>query len=194
MPESHERTLWSIGHSTRSVEVLVALLAEQGVTALADVRRYPKSRRHPHFDDDSLAAALPEAGVRYVPLRSLGGHRRPLPGPASVNGGWKNESFRGYADFLQTPEFDLALGALERLALDERTAIMCAEAVPWRCHRMLICDALCARGWRVRHVLDAGSVQDHAVTAFARIEDGRVTYPVPRSAADAAQLSLFEGD
>jgi uncharacterized protein (DUF488 family) len=168
-------TLLTVGHSTRSLEELVELLRENGVELLADVRTAPGSRRLPHFGKLSLERALPEHGVEYVHLPALGGLRKPRPD--SPNGGWRNPSFRGYADYMQTAEFEAALSDLVELGSRRRVAIMCAEAVPWRCHRSLIADALAARGVEVLHITGPGHVQSHAVTSFAQIEDGRVSYP-----------------
>jgi uncharacterized protein (DUF488 family) len=151
------------------------LLRESEVRLLVDVRRYPGSRRHPQFAREALSRALAEAGIAYRHEPDLGGHRRPRAD--SPNTAWRNEAFRGYADHLASPEFAQALERL--LEAPERTAILCAEAVPWRCHRQLIADALVARGVEVRHILGPGRVQAHALHAEARVEQGRVTYPGP---------------
>ncbi|TMQ24134.1 MAG: DUF488 domain-containing protein [Candidatus Rokuibacteriota bacterium] len=166
---------WSVGHSTRTLEDLVALLHEHGVRLVADVRRFPRSRRHPQFDTAALADALPAAGVAYVHLPGLGGFRRAQRD--SPNTAWRNSSFRGYADYMQTDEFAGHLAALVALAGATPTAIMCAEAVPWRCHRSLIADALVARGTVVRHILGPGRADPHALNATARVDGTRVTYP-----------------
>lgn len=168
---------YTIGHSTRSLDELVSLLREHGVTLLADVRTAPGSRRMPHFSRSSLAAALPGLGVEYVHLPELGGLRRPRPD--SPNTGWRNESFRGYADHMATAEFRLGLERLIALGRDRPVAIMCAEAVPWRCHRSLIADALLVRGIGVTHVIGSGRSQAHALTPFASVEGDRITYPAP---------------
>ena len=165
----------TIGHSTRLLEELVALLRAHGVARVADVRRFPRSRRHPHFAADALARDLAEAAIAYRHLPGLGGFRRPRPD--SPNTAWRNASFRGYADYMATDEF---AGHLDALLADARTApmaIMCAEAVPWRCHRSLIADALLARGVEVRHILGLERAEPHALTASARVEGGRVRYP-----------------
>ncbi|HEX4793810.1 MAG TPA: DUF488 domain-containing protein [Humisphaera sp.] len=168
-------TLFTIGHSTRTFEQLVELLKENGVAAIADVRLIPRSRRYPHFNDEFLAANLPTAGIAYFPFKSLGGRRRPAKD--SPNTGWRNESFRGYADFLQTPPFERALGELIELARGVPTATMCAEAVRWRCHRSLISDALVVRGWRVLDIMGRGKVTPHHLTSFARVEGTKIVYP-----------------
>ena len=169
------QTIFTIGHSTRSLDELIAILKAHGVKAVADVRQFPRSRRYPHFNDDVLVESLPRAGVAYLPFKSLGGRRRALKD--SPNTGWRNEAFRGYADFMQTPAFERALEELMEAARQRATAIMCAEAVPWRCHRSLISDALLARGWRVLDIFDAKKVQGHKLPEFARVEATRVIYP-----------------
>jgi uncharacterized protein (DUF488 family) len=163
----------TIGHSTRTLDEFVALLRAHGVTQLADVRTVPKSARHPHFRGDALARSLPEHGISYRHFKALGGLRKPRRD--STNTAWRNESFRGYADYMQTQPFDEALDGL--IAWGETTAIMCAEAVWWRCHRQLIADALLARGVEVRHIIGPGPAAPHRLTEFARVADQRVTYP-----------------
>ncbi|HYC56522.1 MAG TPA: DUF488 domain-containing protein [Candidatus Binatia bacterium] len=165
----------TIGHSTRSFEELLALLQRNAVTRLADVRTIPKSRRHPHFAIDALQQTLPAAGVAYEHMAGLGGLRRPAPD--SINMAWRNTSFRGYADYMQTPKFVESLEALIARAEHEQVAIMCAEAVHWRCHRSLISDALIVRGLRVEHILSETSRRVHELTPFARVEGTQVTYP-----------------
>jgi uncharacterized protein (DUF488 family) len=139
-------TIYTVGHSTRSAEELLALLREAAVARLADVRAFPSSRRHPQFNRDALAGWLGEAGIEYRHLPALGGRRSPVPG--SPNGGWREAAFQGYADHMGSAEFQDALCGLEAMARESPTAIMCAEAVWWRCHRRLIADALLTRGWR----------------------------------------------
>jgi uncharacterized protein (DUF488 family) len=166
--------IYTIGHSTRTFEQFLTLLRREDVRHLVDVRRFPGSRRHPHFNTEPLAAALGDAGISYEHAVDLGGRR--AASPDSRNLGWRNPSFRGYADHTVSHAF---LAALDRvIATAERmpTAIMCAEAVPWRCHRTLIADALLARGWRVRHILDA-TTTDHTLTPFGVVRNGRVEYP-----------------
>lgn len=171
----------TVGHSVLPLEEFLALLRAHGIGAIADVRRYPASRRHPHFARDALARALASAGVAYQWLPGLGGRRRARPD--SLHVAWRNESFRGYADHMETAEFREALAGLVARARERSTAIMCAEAVPWRCHRQLIADALVARGTVVRHVLGPRAAEEHAMTPFARVEGERVVY-------DRAQLDL----
>jgi uncharacterized protein (DUF488 family) len=168
-------TLYTIGHSTHSLDEFVDMLRAHGIKAVADVRLIPKSRRYPHFADESLAVSLPERGIRYLPFRNLGGRRRPLKD--SPNAGWRNESFRGYADYLATDSFRTALQDLLTVAAEAPTTIMCAEAVPWRCHRSLIADAALVRGWRVLDIMSATSAPPHKLTKFARVEGLTLTYP-----------------
>jgi uncharacterized protein (DUF488 family) len=167
---------WTIGHSTRSLAELVDLLRANGVQHLADVRTVPRSRRHPHFNREALPEPLWAAEIAYTHHPALGGLRRPVAG-ARDNAGWRNPSFRGFADYMQTPAFREAIEALVALAAGERVAVMCAEAVPWRCHRSLIADALVVRGVEVLHILSPRSVQAHALTAWAVVDGTRIAYP-----------------
>jgi len=167
--------MWTIGHSTRTLDALLALLRAHAIERVVDVRRFPRSRRHPHVNADALAEALPAAGLAYRHLAGLGGFRRPRAD--SRNTRWRNPSFRGYADYMETAEFARHLDTLLDEARAGRTAIMCAEAVPWRCHRSLISDALVARGVEVRHILTPERAEPHALTAGARIDGARVIYP-----------------
>jgi uncharacterized protein (DUF488 family) len=165
--------IYTIGHSTRTLDEFIGLLQENGVERLADIRRYPGSRRLPHFSSESLARALPDVAIAYEHIESLGGRRRPVAD--SPNGGLRNEQFRGYADHMLSPEFRSALAKL--LADPRATAIMCAEAVPWRCHRNLVSDDLLRRGVEVIHILGPGSTRVHTLPSYARIEKDRVIYP-----------------
>lgn len=171
-------TLWSIGHSTRSWEAFLALLRGCGIEAVADVRRFPGSRRHPWFASEAMAAQLPGEGVEYRWLPQLGGRRRVQPG--SPNGAWRNAAFQGYADHLSSAEFADGLARLLQLGAQRRTAMMCAEVVWWRCHRRLIADVLTARGIEVVHILDAAHVQVHTLADSARLQGGVLTYPPPQ--------------
>lgn len=180
-------TLWTIGHSTRSKEEFLALLSAHGIARLVDVRRYPGSRRYPHFHSDALANSLTEAGLTYRHMPNLGGRRTARPD--SPNKGWKNVSFRGYADYMHTGEFQLAIEALIGDATRSRSVIMCAEAVPWRCHRSLIADRLLTRGWEVLHIMGPGKVQPHRLTPFALLQGDRLLYPAPMD--QEAPPSLF---
>jgi len=171
---SAPESFFTIGHSTRTLEEFIALLRAHGVTQLADVRTVPKSRRHPHFAGEALARSLPDAGVAYRHFAGLGGLRTPRRD--SRNTAWRHDSFRGYADYMETAPFERALDELIAWS-GARPVIMCAEAVWWRCHRQLVADALVARGAEVRHIMSAASAPPHALTAFARVDGGRVTYP-----------------
>jgi uncharacterized protein (DUF488 family) len=168
-------TVWTIGHSTHTLDELLALLAAYRIEAVADVRRFPGSRRHPQFAREALAQSLPAHGLEYEWLPPLGGRRRPRPD--SPNTGWRNASFRGYADHLASPEFAQGLAQLLALAERKRTTLMCAEALWWRCHRSLIADVLRCRGIEVIHILDAAHSTVHPYTAPARIVDGQLSYP-----------------
>jgi uncharacterized protein (DUF488 family) len=176
--------LVTIGHSTRALDELVALLRHHGVRGVADVRTVPRSRRHPHVWREALAASLPATGIAYRHFPGLGGLRRPrLDSP---NGGWRNGSFRGYADYMLTEEFRLALHELLNwVEQTGPTAVMCAEAVPWRCHRSLIADALLARGIVAHHAIDRAPARPHRLTPFARVEGTEVTYPSTPGPSDA---------
>ncbi|MFO7271631.1 DUF488 family protein [Sphaerobacter thermophilus] len=165
----------TIGHSTRSVEELIDLLRENGVTRLVDVRTVPRSRKNPQFNRETLPEALAEAGIAYTHAPELGGLRRARAD--SPNTGWRNASFRGFADYMQTSEFAAALDELIDLARGEQIAIMCAEAVPWRCHRSLIADALTVRGIPVAHIMGPRSTQPHRMTPFAVVDGTDITYP-----------------
>src|SRR5690348_13314364 len=172
-------TIWTIGHSTRSAEEFLALLARNKIEALADVRRFPGSRKYPHFNVESLAHTLRGAGIEYAPFPELGGRRKPRPD--SPNTAWRNDAFRGYADYMQTPEFVLGIERLSALARRKRTAIMCSEAVWWRCHRGLIADWLKVRGVRVLHIMDASHTVEHPYTSAAQVKDGELDYRVAKA-------------
>ena len=170
-------TLWTIGHSTRAWEVFVEMLGNAGITTLVDVRRFAGSRRHPQFSGERMGAALGEAGIAYVPIPDLGG-RRP-PRKDSHNTTWRNASFRGYADYMETQGYRKARDALAALAHASPTAVMCAEAMWWQCHRSLIADDFKAEGWTVLHLLAPGRTDAHPWTGAARLVDGRLTYAEP---------------
>ncbi len=181
--------MMTIGHSTLEISAFVKALRENGCTTLVDVRRFPGSRRHPQFGQDRLFASLAEAGIRGVWREGLGGRRAARKD--SVNLGWKHDSFRGYADYMQTPAFAREVDWLMALADFDSAVVMCAEAVPWRCHRSLIGDAVLARGGVVEDIFVAvdgeSSRRVHAMTEFARVEGGRVWYP----GLDAGEPGLF---
>jgi uncharacterized protein (DUF488 family) len=165
----------TIGHSTRSADELLTLLHAHTVTGLADVRTVPRSRRHPHFSLDALSRALPANGVAYQHFPGLGGLRKPRRD--SAYGGWRVEGFRGYADYMQTDEFSVALQSLLEFAEKYFVAVMCAESKWWQCHRQLIADALVVRGIEVRHIMSERSLPRHELTSFARVTGTRIEYP-----------------
>jgi uncharacterized protein (DUF488 family) len=170
-----EQVLWTIGHSTRPIQAFLKLLTRQGIRHLVDVRAIPFSRHNPQFNQDALSKDLEEAEIAYSHIAALGGRRKSRSD--SKNTGWRNASFRGYADYMQTPDFQAAMQELAGLAAGDRTVIMCAEAVPWRCHRSLIADALTAQGWTVLEIVGEGEPKPHRLPAWARTENGVVTYP-----------------
>jgi uncharacterized protein (DUF488 family) len=166
--------LFTIGHSIRPLADFIALLEAHGVRQLVDIRSIPRSRRHPHFSIEALSASLPAAGIVYRHSAALGGRRKPRSD--SQNSAWRVEGFRGYADYMETNAFGEALDELIVAARDMPTAIMCAEALWWQCHRQLVADALVARGLEVRHIASASAAPLHTLTDFAQVADGRVTY------------------
>ena len=175
------QTVWTIGHSTRTLDEFLALLESCRIQAVADVRRFPGSRRCPWFAREALDAALSARGIRYEWIPDLGGRRKARPD--SINAGWRNASFRGYADYLDSADFAHGLQALLELA-HRRTALMFAEALWWRCHRAIIADVLSLRGIEVMHIIDATHCTVHPLTSPARVVQGRLTYPAPAGDAD----------
>jgi len=167
--------IFTVGHSTRSIEELVAMLRANGVERLVDVRTVPRSRHNPQFNRDALSKALHNRRFSYRHMKALGGLRRARPD--SINTGWRNASFRGFADYMQTPSFAKALDRLLELAEQKSTAIMCAEAVPWRCHRSLIADALIARGCEVRDIMGLAAAKRHILNPMAKVRGRQITYP-----------------
>ena len=167
-------TIWTIGHSTRSADELNQLLTAHAIEAVVDVRSFPGSRRYPQFNKSELGAALQRVGILYAHNPQLGGRRR--PSPQSKNTAWRNASFRAYADHIETEEFQKGIEELLKIASSKRSAIMCAEAVWWRCHRSLIADFLKAKGVTVIHILDAKKTEEHPYTAAARIVEGELSY------------------
>jgi uncharacterized protein (DUF488 family) len=176
-------TIFTIGHSTRPIDEFIELLRSNGVEQLLDIRTIPKSRHNPQFNSDALAASLRAAHIRYVHMKELGGLRHARKD--SINLGWRNASFRGYADYMQTEEFEAALARAIEIATARPTALMCAEAVPWRCHRSLVADALLVRGIPVLEIVGPAKPKEHALTPFARVRGTEITYP-------AGQGSLLE--
>jgi uncharacterized protein (DUF488 family) len=167
-------SVWTIGHSNDSIEKLVSMLQAHNTEIVIDVRRFPASRKWPHFNAEALASTLPAAGIAYQGLPELGGRRRPRPD--SPHRAWRVEAFRGYADFMDTPEFAAGREKIEEIARQKRAVLMCAEALPWRCHRSLIADTLVVRGWEVWDVLSEKEVRGHRLPDFARVSGGQVIY------------------
>jgi len=181
--------LFTIGHSTYPLDRFLALLAEHGIGILADIRRFPGSRKFPHFNQDHLASILPKAGIEYDWLEALGGRRGKAKNGTSRNLGLQNESFRNYADYMLTEEFHEGVKQLLTFAAAKPTAFMCSESVFWRCHRRLVSDFLLAKGIAVQHIMPTGSLRPHTLTEGAKVAAGELTYPPPE--ADQRQL-LFE--
>jgi len=176
----------TIGHSTRTLEEFIDLLQTHGASCIVDVRTMPRSRHNPQFNKDSLPDSLEKVDLSYVHLPGLGGLRHAKPD--SINLGWRNVSFRGYADYMQTPEFDQSLEELIQMARLKRVAIMCAEAVPWRCHRSLITDALVVRGIRAEDIMSLTRRTVHSLTPFAKVCDTSITYPTEKSRPGAERI------
>ncbi len=177
------RTIWTVGHSDRTADVFASLLRGEAIELLCDVRRFPGSRTHPQFGHEALAADLTRSRIDYRHFAGLGG-RRGRPAPGSPNMGWRVEAFNAYADHMTSPEFLDALNAMIAEACSRRSVLMCSEAVPWRCHRRLIADALVVRGWTVRDIIGPGQVREHTLTPFAKILEGRLTYPLELSTSN----------
>lgn len=179
------KTIWTVGHSTLAIDEFIALMQAYGIELVVDVRTVPRSRKNPQFNQDQLEQVLPDAGIAYLHEKELGGLRR--ANKDSSNMGWRNESFRGFADYMQTPAFWQALGRLTAQALEQRTVIMCAEVLPWRCHRSLIADALLVIGFAAVEILSLTQSRQHELTSFAVVEAGKVTYPASGKIDDAQQ-------
>jgi uncharacterized protein (DUF488 family) len=177
----------TIGHSTRTLEEFIGLLQAHSATRVVDVRTVPRSRHNPQFNKDSLPGSLKKAGLGYIHMPGLGGLRHAKRD--SLNVGWRNASFRGYADYMQTPEFEQSLEELIRLANHDRIALMCAEAVPWRCHRSLIADALLVHGIRAEDIMSPTRCQVHTLTPFAKIRGTTITYPAEASPSTSKRPS-----
>lgn len=180
-------TLYTIGHSTHPIEEFLQILQAHGIQALVDVRSIPKSRHCPQFNAEALGPALETSGISYFLMKKLGGRRSTRK--SSMNTGWRNASFRGYADYMATEAFAEGLSELIVIAAARKAVVMCAEAVPWRCHRSMIADAMIVRGWEVRDILSAALPAEHHLTPFLRFVDGLITYP-PESAASDPQADL----
>ena len=176
MAKEPELTILTIGHSTRTLDEFVELLEAYGVTLVVDVRTVPRSRHNPQFNKETLPSSLKKYGIKYIHMPNIGGLRRPKHD--SVNLAWRNNSFRGYADYMQTKEFTDNLLKIIALARENRLALMCAEALPWRCHRSLISDALVVRKVKVAHIISATSLINHKLNEMAHVEGTKVTYPL----------------
>ncbi|MGH9640505.1 MAG: DUF488 family protein, partial [Bryobacteraceae bacterium] len=172
-------TIYTIGHSTRPADEFARILRAYGIELLADIRTVPRSRKNPQYDQEEFKRLLAKERITYRHLAGLGGLRHARKD--SLNTAWKNASFRGYADYMQTPEFTRALEELIALAAEQTTAIMCAEAVPWRCHRSLVADALLVRGIRVADIIASSPPREHKLTSFARVRGVKITYPAGQS-------------
>jgi uncharacterized protein (DUF488 family) len=169
--------IYTIGHSTHPIDEFIRILKSYGIEKIADVRTIPRSRHNPQYNKDNFREELAKHGIGYVWLKELGGLRHTTK--ASINTAWRNTSFRGYADYMQTPEFSMAIERLISLGKEKRTAIMCAEAVPWKCHRSLIGDALLARGIGAIDIIGEESSKPHKLTPWAKVDGDTVTYPGP---------------
>lgn len=168
------RNIWTIGHSTRSLEEFIEMLKSFQIEVVADVRSFPGSRRYPYFSKEKLEISLPQTGIRYIHIKKLGGRRKVHLD--SKNTSWRHPSFRGYADYMETNSFAEGIEELKQIALAQRTAYMCSEAVWWRCHRSMISDFLKAEGWNVMHIMGVGKAKEHPYTQPARIVDGKLSY------------------
>lgn len=169
------QTIYTIGHSTRPIEEFTAILQKYKIRQLVDIRTIPRSRRNPQYGQENLEKSLSQAGIDYIYMKSLGGLRPAVK--ETQNPGWKNQSFQNYADYMQTPEFKKGVDELEALSKDQPTVMMCAEAVPWRCHRRLVGDALLIRGMEVIDIFDEKTSKPHLLTSFAKVQGDNITYP-----------------
>jgi uncharacterized protein (DUF488 family) len=168
------KTIWTIGHSTRTLEVFIAMLKSFQIELVVDIRSFPGSRRYPHFNKEALKTSLSENKIEYAHLLNLGGRRK--PNKDSHNLGWRVAAFRGYADYMETEPFHNAIENIEVLASEKRVAYMCSEAVWWRCHRSLVSDYLKSKGWTVMHIMDVGKADEHPYTKAAIVTDGKLVY------------------
>ena len=174
MNEDVNKTIWTIGHSTRTFEELVEMLQSFQIKTVVDIRSYPGSRRYPYFNKEALEISLPENNIQYFHLKKLGGRRK--TNPDSKNTVWRHAAFRGYADYMETDEFKEGIEELQKIAVQHRSAYMCSEAVWWRCHRSMVSDYLKAKGWRVMHIMGVAKAEEHPYTAPAKIINGALTY------------------
>jgi len=174
MNEEIDKTVWTIGHSTRTLEELIEMLHSFKIEMVADIRSYPGSRRYPQFNKEALEISLPENNIQYIHLKELGGRRK--ENPDSKNTAWRHIAFRGYADYMETDAFKEGIKNLETIALKQRTAYMCSEAVWWRCHRSMVSDYLKVHGWKVMHIMAVAKEEEHPYTAPAKILHGELSY------------------
>jgi uncharacterized protein (DUF488 family) len=174
MEEPEKKIIWTIGHSTRTINELIIMLRSFRIQLVADIRSYPGSKRYPQFNKEALEISLPQNNIKYVHIKELGGRRKPDPG--SLNTAWRNAAFRGFADHMETDVFKKRIDDLQQLATKERTAYMCSEAVWWRCHRSMVSDYLKSLGWTVMHIMDKDKAEEHPYTSPARIVNGKLTY------------------
>ena len=179
MKSTAKPTIFTIGHSTRTIEEFLDLLFSFDIKILADIRRLPGSRKYPQFDQDALKKSLAENGIEYVYIEDLGGRRK--VSPDSKNTAWRNKSFQGYADYMETESFENGIKVLEKLALEKNTAMMCSEAVWWRCHRSMVSDYLKSKGWEVLHIMALGKATEHPYTSPARVLGDQVFYSEERT-------------
>jgi len=168
------KIIWTIGHSTRTLEELIEMLHSFQIEMLVDIRSFPGSRRYPQFNKEALEVSLPENKIQYIHLKELGGRRK--VNPDSKNTAWRHVAFRGYADYMETEDFKKGIQKLETIALQSRTAFMCSEAVWWRCHRSMVSDYLKAHGWKVMHIMGVGKEEEHPYTKPAKVVNGELTY------------------
>lgn len=174
MNTTAQNIIYTIGHSTHSITQFIEMLHSFAIKTLADIRRFPGSNKYPQFNKDNLEEALKQNGICYIHLEDLGGRRKVQAN--SKNNKWRNDSFRGYADYMETPAFENAVTKLEIIAMKQTTAYMCSEAVWWRCHRSMVSDYLKAKGWKVMHIMAVGKAEEHPYTSPARVVDDRVCY------------------
>ena len=172
--QAAHKTVYTIGHSTRTLEAFITVLQSFGITQLVDVRHFPGSRKFPHFNKEALQQHLPEAGIQYLHIEALGGRRK--ANPDSANTAWRHPAFKGYADYMETPAFKEGVKQLEQLALQGPTAYMCSEAVWWRCHRSMISDHLKVEGWNVQHIMEVAKSKEHPFTGPAKVIKGKLFY------------------
>lgn len=168
------KTIWTIGHSTRTFDEFIAMLKSFQIELVVDIRNFPGSRKYPQFNKEALEITLPQNNIQYIHLKNLGGRRK--ANTDTKNTAWRHAAFRGYADYMETDAFKEGIKELEKFAMKERTAYMCSEAVWWRCHRSMVSDYLKVHGWKVMHIMNIGKEKEHPYTAPARIEDGELSY------------------